>query len=71
MRLADIPEIEKLSVPEKILLVEDIWDNIAINEPLVPVPQSHRDMLDRRFKHYQSHPGMAANGRKEDFPNRK
>jgi hypothetical protein len=29
MRVSDIPEIIKLSTPEKILLLEDLWDTIA------------------------------------------
>jgi putative addiction module component (TIGR02574 family) len=57
MRIADIPEIENLSTSEKILLVEDIWDRIAVNESSVPVPQSHKEELDRRLSHYASYPG--------------
>ena len=57
MRVGDIPEISKLSTPEKILLVEDLWDSIASDESVVPVPPSHMKVLDRRFKNYQSDPG--------------
>jgi putative addiction module component (TIGR02574 family) len=57
MRVTDIPEIGKLSAPEKILLVEDLWDSIASDESGVPVPQSHMDELDRRAKRYEAHPG--------------
>lgn len=57
MRASDIPEISKLSTPEKILLVEDLWDSIASDEAAVPVPQSHIDELDRRLKRYESAPG--------------
>lgn len=58
MRLSDISEITKLSTPEKILLVEDLWDSIALDESfVVPVPQGHMDELDRRFKKYESAPG--------------
>ncbi|MDA3787957.1 MAG: addiction module protein [Desulfobacula sp.] len=56
MRVADIPEIKNLSTSEKILLVEDLWDNIAIDESRVPIPHSHKEELDRRLKRYQSHP---------------
>jgi len=38
MRANDIREIAKLSTPEKILLVEDLWDSIASDESAVPVP---------------------------------
>jgi putative addiction module component (TIGR02574 family) len=57
MRLNEIPEIDRLSIPEKILLVEDLWDSIASDESSVPVPQSHIKELDRRLKRYSSNPG--------------
>jgi putative addiction module component (TIGR02574 family) len=57
VRATDIPEIANLSTPEKILLVEDLWDSIAADQSVVPVPQSHADELDRRLKRYESSPG--------------
>jgi len=57
MRVSDIHEITKLSTPEKILLVEDLWDSIASYESAVPVPRSHMEELDRRLKRYESSPG--------------
>ena len=57
MSITDIPEIEKLSTSEKILLVEDLWDKIAVDESNIPVPQSHKEELDRRLRRYHSHPG--------------
>jgi len=57
MRVADIPQIANLSTPEKILLAEDLWDSIAADQSVVPVPQSHIAELDRRLKRYGSSPG--------------
>ena len=57
MQVSDIPEITKLSTPEKILLIEDLWDSIASDESAVPVPQSHMEELDRRLKRYESASG--------------
>ncbi|MFA4911632.1 MAG: addiction module protein [Desulfobacteria bacterium] len=57
MRIVDIHEIDSLSTSEKILLVEDIWDRITVDESSVPVPQSHKEELDRRLRRYKSHPG--------------
>jgi putative addiction module component (TIGR02574 family) len=57
VRISDFPEITKLSTPEKILLLEDLWDSIASDESAVPVPQSHMEELDRRLKRYGSPPG--------------
>jgi putative addiction module component (TIGR02574 family) len=57
MRAKDIPEIERLSVPEKILLLEDLWDSIVNEESSVPVPASHLEELERRAAKYASDPG--------------
>jgi putative addiction module component (TIGR02574 family) len=57
MRIANISEIDKPSTSEKILLVEDLWDRIAVDESSVPVPQSHKEELDRRLSRHKSHPG--------------
>ncbi|MDO9229102.1 MAG: addiction module protein [Syntrophales bacterium] len=57
MHMSDISEIKKLSTPEKILLVEDLWNSIASDESEVPVPQSHMEELDIRLKGYEAAPG--------------
>jgi putative addiction module component (TIGR02574 family) len=57
MRVSDVHEIAKLSTPEKILLLEDLWDSIASDESAVPIPQSHMEELDTRLKRYESSPG--------------
>jgi len=57
MRIDNIAEIESLSTSEKILLVEDIWDEISSDEFDVPVPQSHKEELDRRLRRCEAHPG--------------
>jgi putative addiction module component (TIGR02574 family) len=57
MNIADIPEIENLSTSEKILLLEDLWDRIAVDESSVAIPRSHKEELDRRMRRHQSHPG--------------
>jgi putative addiction module component (TIGR02574 family) len=57
MRVSDIPEITTLSIPEKILLAEDLWDSIAEDESSVPLPQSQMDELDSRLKNYEANPG--------------
>ncbi len=57
MRVTDIPEIAQLSIPEKILLVEDLWDNIVSAETRLPIPQSHKDELNRRLRLHEAVPG--------------
>jgi putative addiction module component (TIGR02574 family) len=57
MHVTDLPEIARLSTAEKILLVEELWDSLAADESSVPVPQSHKDELDRRLARYRANPG--------------
>ena len=41
-------ELFDLSVPEKLRLVEELWDNIASQPEAVPVPQWQKDELAKR-----------------------
>jgi len=50
MTINEIPGVARLSTPERILLVEDLWDSIALEEEGVPVPTSHLDELEIRLK---------------------
>jgi putative addiction module component (TIGR02574 family) len=52
-------EIDQLSVVEKLQLVENIWDSLAVNPDDVPVPKAHQDELDRRWAEHQTDPGSA------------
>ena len=56
MRAVDIPDFHNLSRSEKILLVEELWDEIASDES-VPFPISHAQELDRRLDQHRSNPG--------------
>jgi putative addiction module component (TIGR02574 family) len=57
MDIFDIPEINKLTTSEKILLVEDLWDRIIEDNSDIPVPQSHKEELDRGMNRHRSNPG--------------
>lgn len=41
--------IDQLSLAERILLVEEIWDGIAEDSQPLEIPASHRAELDRRL----------------------
>jgi putative addiction module component (TIGR02574 family) len=51
-------EINKLSIPERILLVEDIWDSIANENEAFELSQSQKDELERRSHSYKSNPSQ-------------
>ncbi len=52
--------IDRLSVDERLALIEAIWDSIAEEADLLPIPQSHKDELDRRLLAHQDNPRAGA-----------
>lgn len=46
-------QIFPLSIPEKLQLIEDIWESIVINENQIPLSQSQQQELDQRLASYQ------------------
>lgn len=51
-----LDEIRKLSVAERLELVEDVWDSIVAEGDGLPVPESHRQTLARRRQEHRDHP---------------
>jgi putative addiction module component (TIGR02574 family) len=56
MKSSSIAEYVKLSVPERIQLVEDIWDSIAEMPEEVPLTKAQQTELDRRLDAYRKNP---------------
>jgi putative addiction module component (TIGR02574 family) len=56
MAAPSLDEIRKLSVAERIQLVEDIWDSIAASQAEVPLTEAQREDLDRRIEAYEADP---------------
>jgi putative addiction module component (TIGR02574 family) len=52
--------LDRLSLAERILLVEELWDSIAAEVEALDVPQSHKDELDRRLAAYDADPHAGA-----------
>lgn len=48
-----LKEIDKLDISEKILLVEDIWDSIAHSTSSLPMPEWHKQELEKRYQEYK------------------
>lgn len=49
-------DILNLSVPERILLVEDIWDSVAEVPDIVLLTEEQKNELDRRLDAYHANP---------------
>jgi putative addiction module component (TIGR02574 family) len=58
MSMNHLPELLKLSVAERIQLVEDIWDSIAAEASAVELSDEIRDELDRRLDDQEANPGI-------------
>ncbi|NER49038.1 MAG: addiction module protein [Symploca sp. SIO1A3] len=52
--------ILQLSISERIQLVQDIWDTIAISSEEVALTDSQKQELFRRFKLYEQNPDCLA-----------
>ena len=50
-------EINRLSLAERMLLVEEIWYSIAAEAEALEVPRSHMYELDRRLAAHDAVPG--------------
>jgi putative addiction module component (TIGR02574 family) len=48
--------IDKLSIPDRISLVQEIWDSIAITPQAVPLTDDQRQELDRRLRTHEADP---------------
>lgn len=42
--------LEKMTVQEKLQVMEEIWSDLCCNQNHIPVPQWHKDILDKREK---------------------
>jgi putative addiction module component (TIGR02574 family) len=56
--MSAISEILKLSVAERLQLVEEIWDSIAADPESLAVPDEQMDELDRRLDDAAANPGQ-------------
>ena len=45
-------QIKKLSIPDRILLVEEIWDSIAEENEAFELTEAQKDELGRRSKSF-------------------
>ena len=56
MIVESLPAISRMSRPEKMLLVAELWDDIARDDSELPLTREQIAELDRRMLHYRQHP---------------
>ena len=49
-----LEQIKKLSIPERILIVEDIWDSIALSNDELSLSKDKKDELNQRLSDYRN-----------------
>lgn len=52
-------EVRKLSIAEKIRLVENLWDEVAAQGDELPVPESRKRLLEARLVAHLKSPNSA------------
>lgn len=53
----NLSEILKLSISEKILVVQAIWDNIAAENNQYQISDEEFQLLEERYEEYKGNPG--------------
>ena len=46
-------EISRLGLPEKLLLIADVWDSIALGNNEIPLAEWQKQELDERYNLYK------------------
>lgn len=51
-----IPQLKTLSAEEKLILVGELWDQLAADPQSFPEREDHVRLLEERLAHYRKHP---------------
>jgi putative addiction module component (TIGR02574 family) len=55
----DMDAIMSLSVPERVRLVQDIWDTLQPTAEELPLTPEQREIIDRRLEEHRRDPDSA------------
>ncbi len=51
-----IPQLQNLSSEEKLILVGELWDQLAADPAAFPKRAEHVQLLEARLAHFRDHP---------------
>jgi putative addiction module component (TIGR02574 family) len=60
MKTLSVTDTLDLSIPERIQLVEDIWDTIAVKADSVELTEDEKKIIDRRLEAYHQNPDLGS-----------
>lgn len=58
MKQITVTDTLHLSLPERIQLVEDIWDTIVMEAESIALTGEEKKIIDKRLKAYQQNPNL-------------
>lgn len=58
MILETIPDLNRLTAAQKLLLVSELWDDLAAHPTEIPVSREQMAELDRRMEAYRRDPSQ-------------
>lgn len=50
------PQIQALSIDERLRLIDDLWDSLEHNSDLIPTPDWHEPLIEARLKAQELNP---------------
>jgi putative addiction module component (TIGR02574 family) len=56
MILDSFPELHQLTTAEKMLLANELWEEVADDPAEIPLTREQVATLDERMAHYRAHP---------------
>lgn len=56
MSAISLKDILRLSVAERLHLLEEIWDSLAVHPESIPLTEAQKAELERRLADYRAHP---------------
>lgn len=59
MSFAELPQVQSLSVREKLALVDDLWKSVSSDLDAMEVVQEEKDILDGRWSAFLQNPSSA------------
>ena len=51
-----IPQLQSLSPEDKLILVGELWEQLAADPRAFPARQNHVALLEERLEHFRQHP---------------
>ena len=60
MRRITASDTLSLSIPERILLVEEIWDSIGAKAEMIEITDEEKRLIDQRLQAYYQNPDGAS-----------